>query len=154
MFKYLDCELKIGGIPTQLNQCLEKGLIKQVDKNDYEFLVLEKNLDELKSILGDSYDTIAEFSFKTWVEQELVEHSHSIEVEDCYGDEIEITSQEMFEIISEDFDSYIDDLNKAQIYESDKPIEKLEELLNEIGRKELNNRLEGLKNNISNAKFR
>jgi hypothetical protein len=156
MFKYLDLSdwtFEVNGIPPELNECLERNLIKKADTDNFQFLALDENLEEVKNILGENYNRVSEYSFIEWIEQELSEHSYSIEVENYDGDKIEITGQDMFEIISEDFASYIDDLDEEQIYESEKPIAKLELSLNEIGRRELKNRLEALNDNISTAKF-
>lgn len=156
MFKYLDLSdwtFEVNCIPQELNECLERKLIKRADTDNFQFLALDENLEKVKNILGENYDRVSEYSFIEWIEQELVEHSHSIEVENYDLDKIEVTGQEMFEIISEDFDSYIDDLDEEQIYKADNPYKKLELSLNEIGKRELKNRLEELNDKISTAKF-
>lgn len=157
MIKYLyalDCLLDTEKIGSLLKICADEKLIKPIeDRNGFEFLVLDENLEKVKEVLGQYYDKILIQDFIKWIESELLEATYSMEVENAYEDKLILTSQEMFDLISDDLDTYIDDMEKSRIYESDTPRRKLEILLNQLGRNELQNRLDDFKGRLKDPIF-
>ncbi|NRU52471.1 hypothetical protein [Clostridium beijerinckii] len=160
MFKYLHAieliEDNNGDNTKGINICLEQELIKYVDKEDAEplFLVLDKNLEKVKEVLKEDYNKISEYDLLGWIRMELTEATHSIELENIYGNKIEVTSEDMFDVIYDDLDICIDEEERMKIYESDNPREELKNILNELGRNELQNRLEDFKDRLDNAIFK
>lgn len=159
MIKYLSATELIdknnGEDTSGITECLKENLIKPVGKEHDEplFLVLEENLETVKEILKEDFQDISEYDFLGWVEIELTEATFSMEVENAYDDKIEIRSEDMFDIISDDLDCCIDDSEKIKIYEAEDSRRALQIMLNELGRNELQNRLDDFKGRLKDPIF-
>lgn len=160
MFKFLYAveliEDNNGEDTIGVKSCIEQKLIKYSDKDDNHptFLVLDENLEKVKEILKEDYSKISEYDLLDWIRIELTDTTHSIELENIYGNKIEVTSEDMFDVVYDDLDTCIDDEEKMKIYESNSPIKELKKILNELGRNELQNRLDDFKDNLDNAIFK
>ena len=155
MFKYLNILewRKTEDIDTKIQECLKKELIKYIDnKNELKFLVLEKNIKDIKKILGTDYSKITEYDPEEWIKDELY-HLDRMVITNRYGDRVELTSEGLYEVIECNVDRYFENWDKSSIYEADNPRRELIKRLNLIGRIEIKNRLKDFLNKVDDISF-
>jgi predicted DNA-binding protein YlxM (UPF0122 family) len=153
-YSWLEDEL--GDDTKEILECLEKGLIKRIYGNeDLEpyFIVLESNIPAVKDILKDDYNKLGEMNIVEYIKYHPFCDSMTLTIQNGYGNEIEITSNDILDDIEENHESYFDDKEQLKIYNAEIPRDEILNALDELGRAQAKIQIESLLDSIKNQKF-
>jgi hypothetical protein len=160
MLKILDgytwLEWELGKNTEEIEECLDKGLIKYLygneDLNPY-FLVLESNIEPVKEILKSDYNKLGEMTLFEWIESHNFCDSRDLIIENIYDNYIRIDSDNILNMIEDEPEVYLSNEIQMRIYNSENGHEEIEEYLGELGREQARLQIQALLNNISNQIF-
>jgi len=153
-YSWLEDEL--GDDTKEILECLEKGLIKRIYGNkDLEpyFIVLESNIPAVKEILKDDYKKLMKMTIVEYIKDYPFCDSMTLTIQNVYGNEIEISSNDILDDIAENHESYFDDKEQLKIYNAEIPKEEIHNALDELGRSQARIQIESLLDSIKDQKF-
>lgn len=151
-YSWLEDEL--GEDTTEVKECLEKGLFKRIDEDSAKFIVLESNIPAVKDILKDDYNKLGEYTIIQWITDYFCGSYESMRIQNLYGDDVHVMIEQIRDLISDNEELYLSDDKKLEIYNAECPYDKMEEILNEIGRTQAKIQIQDLLNSIKDQKFR
>jgi hypothetical protein len=159
MIKILDAENwldEVGENTKEINKCLKEGLIRYFyGANDLypRFVVLDSNLQKVKAILKDDYNKLRVYTTLEYVKNYTLIDEMTMRVNTLFGDEFELSSDTILDLLSDEFDLYISKESLLGIYNAEIPINELDNVINEAGRRQAIFQIEALLNEIKNQKF-
>jgi hypothetical protein len=149
-------EDKIGDDTKEITECLEKGLFKRIygdeDLEPY-FVVLDSNIEKVKEILKDDYSKLNEMDLLEYIKDYPFGDTMTLTIGNLYGNEIEISSEDIWYDIKDNYDTYFDEKVQLRIYNADIPKEEIHNILDEVGRTQARVQIEILLDNIKDQKF-
>jgi hypothetical protein len=148
-------EEEIGEETKEIKECIQKGLLKYTDdESRAQFIVLESNIPAIKEILKDDYNKLAERDFIEWLEFDFGGTYGDLEIENIWGNKIDISIEKIIDLATDDEENYFSDDNKLEIYNSECPNNELYEQLNVLGREQARLQIQDLLNMINDQSFR
>lgn len=146
---------EIGENTKEVNECLEKGLIKywygDKDLEPY-FLALESNISAIKEILKNDYDKFRIDELPKWI---TMEHDgyDEIKIKNIFGDKFTINLYRISELMQDEPESYLPENKQILIYEAKTPSKKFKNVLDELGREQARIQIQELLKSINKQKF-
>jgi hypothetical protein len=148
-------EEEIGEETKEIKECIQKGLLKYTDdESRAQFIVLESNIPAIKEILKDDYNKLVERDFIEWLEFDFGGTYGDLEIENIWGNKIDISIEKIIDLATDDEENYFSDDNKLEIYNSECPNNELYEQLNVLGREQARLQIQDLLNMINDQSFR
>jgi hypothetical protein len=147
-------ENELGEDTKEIEECLEKGLIKRIYDGDAKFVVLESNIPLVKEILKDDYEKLNEYTVCEWIKDYFCGNYEGLEIQNLYGDSVNVQIEQIYDLISDDEELYFPNDKKLEVYNAEYPYDKMEEVLNDIGRRQAKVQIQDLLNSITTQKFR
>lgn len=143
----------VGEDTEEIKECLDKGLIKRIYDGEAKFVVLESNINKVKEILSEDYNELSEYTVVEWINEYFYGNYDNLEIKNLYGDTIYISMDTVCDLISDEEEEYFPDAKKLEVYNAECPYDKMEEILNEIGRRQAKMQIQDLLNSVTNQKF-
>jgi hypothetical protein len=139
----------------EIDECLEKGLLKYTDGEDRpQFIALESNIEAVKEILKDDYNKLVERDFIEWLEFDFGGTYGDLEIENIWGNKIDVSIEKIIDLASDDEENYFADDKKLEIYNAECPNSELYKQLNVLGREQARLQIQDLLNMINDQSFR
>lgn len=137
-----------------IEECLKKKIIKYYhSETKANFIILEKNLKEVKEVLKDEYKEFQEYDLLEWIKEVVLIDSYELKVENIFGNSFVLNSDTVWELLSDEKDAYITDKDELNIYNSECPSNELWNKINELGRQQAKLQMESLLMDLKYAKF-
>lgn len=137
-----------------IDECIEKGLLKYTDDEFRpQFIVLESNLSAVKEILGDDYNKLQEKTFIEWLDFDFCGTYDELEIENMYSDKLYVSMTKIYDLISDDEETYFSDEDKLRIYNAECPNDELKMMLDKIGREQARQQIKNLLDSIVDQQF-
>lgn len=121
-------------ITDEIKQLLDKGLIKYfygINSCEPEFIFLAENEDVIKNNLtSDCYPSNIVNQLITMFD------SANMNIKNLWGDEINISSGDILELIENNFDSYLSEKVQESIYNAETPADEIKNIIKKIRREQ------------------
>lgn len=142
------------GNTDEIDECIDKGLLKYTD-GEYRphFIALEKNLVEIKEIIGEDYNRLEEKTFMEWIEFDFCGSYGDLEIENIFKDKIIISMNNIYDLILDDEGIYFSDEDKLRIYNAESPNDEIKFELDKIGREQARIQIKNLLDSITDQQF-
>jgi hypothetical protein len=150
-YRWLEDEL--GEDTKEIKQLLDQGLIKRIYEDTAKFIVLESDIPKVKEILGDDYNKLGEYTVVEWIKDYFCGNYEGLRIDNLYGDYVDVRMEQICDLISDDEELYFPNDKKLEVYNAECPYEKMEDVLNEIGRRQAKMQIQDLLNSINNQVF-
>ncbi|GAA0082891.1 hypothetical protein [Clostridium sp. CTA-6] len=139
-------------ITDEIEQLLDKGLIKYVHgKNSCEpdFIYLVENENIIKDTLTSKYTILNIIEYLSGI----FDGTH-MTIKNVWGNEVYISFGRIIDLIEGNLYSYIPEDKQKDIFNTKVPVNKLETIINEIGREQFRIQIEDLLMDIDKVEFK
>lgn len=148
---------ELGENTKEIDECLEKGLIKYVygeDGDSPTFIILESNIPVVKEILKEDYNKLHERTLIEWIDFEFTGCYDEMKIKNSYGDKFRISMDNISSLIEDETEVYFPEDKQLLIYNAEYPNDELKFMIDEIGREQARIQIQDLLNSIVDQEFR